>query len=149
MKNMLAKILRISDSIAKPKAAYAHCDIPCGVYETDSMKWDAETVFALTDRMLKLEKPADDKAKLQYKNTIARMIEIKEKHAQRCKEQILILWTDYFRPEHFQTHPELTDKIQKAAKQCSTVKREVSLEQAQKLKDMVAEIAKIFAETKK
>lgn len=151
MKKIINLILNASDIFVKPKTAYAHCDIPCGIYETDSAKWDAETVFVLTDKILNLQKPSgeDMKAKIAYKNSLIRMIQVKEKHAQQCKEQLLILWTDYFKPEHFQKHTDLSEKILKAAKQCSVVKRDVNLEQAQKLKEMVAEIAKIFAETKK
>ncbi len=150
MKDIIGWILRKTELVSRPRTAYAHCDIPCGIYETDSMKWDAETVHALTEKILKLEKPKDDdKAKLQFKNTLIRMVEIKERHAQHCKEQILILWTDYFKPEHFRKYPDLTEKTLNAAKQCSIVKREVNIEAAKKLKEMVAEIAGIFAETKK
>ncbi len=151
MKSIISKILRATDFIFKPKTAYAHCDIPCGVYEPDSAKWAAETVHALTEKLLALEMPAglDKKAVMNYTNTASRMVKVKEKFAEICKKELLILWTDYFRPEHFQKHPDLTEKIHKATKQCSIVKREVNLEAAQKLKDMVDEIAKIFLETKK
>ncbi len=151
MKKILSRIIQKTDIFFKPKVAYAHCDIPCGIYETDSMTWDAQTAHVLTEKILGLEKPKteDQKLKLAYKNNLIRMIFTKERHAQRCKEQLLILWTDYFKPEHFQKYPELTDRMLKATKQCSTVKREVNLEATQKLKEMVAEIARIFAETKK
>lgn len=151
MKAVIGKLLRAFDYVSKPKAAYAHCDIPCGVYETDSATHAAQTVYVLTEKLSKLEPPkqGDEKSRLAYVHTAARMTEIKEKFAQICKQELLILWTDYFKPEHLQKYPNLHDAIWKATKQCSTVKREVSLEAAQKLKDMVAEIARIFAETKK
>lgn len=151
MKSIIGKILRATDLISKPKTAHAHCDIPCGVYEPDSAKWAAETVHALTEKLLALEQPkeGDAKARIAYVNTASRMAEIKEKFAEICKKELLILWTDYFKPEHFQKHPDLTEKIHKATKQCSVVKREVNLEAAKKLREMVDEIAKIFWDTKK
>lgn len=145
----IAKLLRIVDMASKPKTAHAHCDIPCGVYEADSATHAAQTVYVLTEKLLKLEPPKDEKARLAYAHTVSRIAGIKEKFAQVCKQEILILWTDYFKPEHLQKYPGLHDTIWKAAKQCSAVKREISLEAAQKLKDMVAEIAIVFAATKK
>ncbi|MBI2141947.1 superoxide dismutase, Ni [Candidatus Woesearchaeota archaeon] len=151
MKRAIGVVLRALDLISKPKVAYAHCDIPCGVYETDSAAHAAQTVYALTEKLLKLELlgHGDEKSRLAYVHTAARMTEVKEKFAQICKQELLILWTDYFKPEHMQKYPNLHDTFWKAAKQCSTAKREVNLESAQKLKDMVAEVARIFAETKK
>ena len=146
---IVSALLRTLDKISKPMAAYAHCDIPCGIYETDTSTHAAHTVYVLTEKIMKLEKPEDEKGKKDYMNTMTRMVGVKEEHAQLCKEQLLILWTDYFKAEHLAKYPKLHDTFWMATKQCSTVKREINLEAAQKLKDMVADIAKIFAETKK
>ena len=121
------------------KTAYAHCDIPCGVYETDSMKHAVETIKSMTDK-IKIEKDA---------HSIARMTLVKEEYAQICKEEILILWTDWFKEEHLEKYTDLHDKIWKAAKLCSTVKREVNSDAVAELEKAVNEVAEIFAETKK
>lgn len=132
-----------------PKA-HAHCDIPCGVYETDSALWAVETCKKLAEKLLALEAPApgNKQAAVEYQNTVARAVMVKEEYAQICKEQLLILWTDYFKPEHLAKWPDLHEKIWKAAKQCSVVKRTVSLEEVAKLHAMVQEIADIFRATK-
>lgn len=139
----------------KLKKAYAHCDIPCGVYEADSALWAVETCQKLVEKLLALEEPADlrqgqgDKqAAMEYQNTVTRAVLVKEQYAQICKEQILILWTDYFKPEHLAKWPDLHEKIWKAAKQCSIVKRTVSLEEVAKLRGFVVEIAEIFKASK-
>ena len=139
------------DSIKAPRVAHAHCDIPCGVYETDSMKWAVETCKKLVAKMNDLQIPAhDDKEHmLDFHNTMIRAVQTKEEFAQICKEQILILWTDYFKPEHAAKWPELHEKIWTATKQCSIVKRTVSMAEVEKLEKMVGEIAEIFAATKK
>lgn len=131
--------------------AHAHCDVPCGVYEPDSMTWAAETCLKLTEKLLGLEppKPNDKQALLEYHNTVARAVAVKEDYAQICKKEMLVLWTDYFKPEHTGKWPELHDKVWKATKQCSVVKRSVSVDECKKLQTMVAEIADIFRATKK
>ena len=146
----IAYLLARADDVFSPRTAHAHCDIPCGVYEPDSMTWAAETVYKMAEKLLALQPPkeGDMKGRLEFVNTAARMVEIKEKFAHKCKEEILILWTDYFKPEHLDRFPELHEKVWKATKQCSTVKRGVSLEEAAKLKEMVAEIAEVFRKSK-
>jgi nickel superoxide dismutase len=118
------------------KSVYAHCDVPCGIYETDTMRHAADTCLKMIEKM----DGADQ-------NNYIRMVMTKEKHAQLCKDQIYVLWSDYFKPEHLQAHPDLHDTLWQAAKQCSKVKQTVSREECQKLIDQVAAIAKIFEES--
>lgn len=143
--------MRLLGQISPPRKVYAHCDIPCGVYEPDSMMWAVETCEKLVAKLLDLHEPdsKDKHASVEHRNTIIRAVMVKEEYAQICKDQILILWTDYFKPEHLASFPDLHEKIWKATKQCSVVKRGVSLEEVKKLREMCAEIANIFRETKK
>lgn len=129
----------------------AHCDVPCGVYEPDSMAWAAETCFKLAEKIEGLELPdsSNKHEVLEFHNTVSRAVATKEEYAQICKAQVLILWTDYFKPEHLEKWPNLHEMVWKITKQCSTVKRSVSKAEAQKLKDMVTELANIFRESKK
>jgi len=133
------------------KNASAHCDVPCGVYEPDSMVWAAETCLKLASKMEALELPPSNDAAhtLDFHNTVTRAVSVKEEYAQICKKEALILWTDYFKPEHFDRWPDLSQKVHALTKQCSVVKRTVSSEEAQKLKDLASELADIFHETKK
>lgn len=132
------------------KKAYAHCDVPCGVYETDSALWAVLTCQKMVEKMQALQMPvaSDKQALLEYQNTVVRSVSVKEEYAQICKEQLLILWTDYFKPEHLAKWPDLHGKFWNAAKQCSVVKRTVSLEEVAKLRAQVAEIAEIFKASK-
>jgi nickel superoxide dismutase len=145
-----SNILRFLDTLSPPRPVHAHCDVPCGVYETDSALWAVETCQKLVEKLLALEAPpaGNKQAVLEYQNTVTRAILVKEEYAQICKTQILILWTDYFKPEHLTKRSDLHEKIWKAAKQCSVVKRTVSLEEVAKLRAMAQEIAEIFHATK-
>jgi len=147
----MSRVTRFFDKIIRPSVVYAHCDIPCGFYETDTMSHAAETVRIMVEKILTLQlpPPLDKQKTLEFQNTLTRMVEVKEKHAQLCKEQILILWTDYFKEEHLAKFPDLHTHIWKATKLCSQAKRNVSMDIVMQLKGAVETISEIFAETKK
>lgn len=128
----------------------AHCDGPCGVYDPASARIAAEAARSMTKKILALDVPdASDKAAMAaYHNTLARYIAIKEQQAHLAKEELLVLWTDFFKPPHLEAHPDIHDKFWKAAKLCSSVKVEVSLEHAQELMDAIKDIHEVFWGTK-
>jgi nickel superoxide dismutase len=130
--------------------AEAHCDAPCGVYDPASARISAEAVLSMTKKILDLKAPdgGDAKATANFHNTLTRYIVVKEEQAQIAKDELLILWTDYFKPVHLEKYPNLHDTFWKAAKLCSAVKVEVSLEHATELMDAIKEIHGIFWATK-
>ena len=123
--------------------AYAHCDVPCGIYDPKAAQTAAATVKKMVEKMIALEKPANGEKieLLNYKNTLTRCILVKEEHARICKEELLILWTDFFKPEHLEKYPNLHETFWKATKLCSKNKQEVNIESAELLIGAVDEIA--------
>lgn len=130
--------------------AEAHCDAPCGIYDPSSARIAAEAALSMTKKILDLKAPdsSDGKATAAYQNTLTRYIVVKEEQAHIAKEELLILWTDYFKPVHLEKYPNLHEIFWKAAKLCSAVKVEVSLEHATELMDAIKEIHGIFWATK-
>jgi nickel superoxide dismutase len=128
--------------------AYAHCDIPCGVYDPASALISARAIHALVGKIKALPTKGTAEELINADSNFMRMVLVKEREAQRCKEELLILWTDHFKPEHLKTYPDLHDKIWQATKQCSIVKRSVSEPEAKKLLDMVTGVADMFNRTK-
>ena len=128
------------------ETAEAHCDGPCGGYDPSSARIGAEAALSMTKKILDLKVPdsLDAKAMAAYLNTMSRYVTIKEEQAQVAKTELLILWTDYFKPAHLEKFPNLHDTFWKAAKLCSSVKVEVSLEHATELMDAIKEIHGIF-----
>ena len=128
----------------------AHCDGPCGVYDPSSARIAAEAVLSMTKKILDLQPPGstDPQAVASYNNTLSRYIAIKEEQAQVAKAELLILWTDYFKPPHLAAIPDLHDKFWKAAKLCSACKVEVSLQHANELMAAIKEIHELFWKTK-
>jgi nickel superoxide dismutase len=121
--------------------AWAHCDIPCGIYDPTPAKIAAKTVQRMVMQIQELM-PKNDI------HGIVRRISVKEQHAQICKSELQILWSDFFKSEHLQKYPDLHEKFWKALKLCSKNKQEVNLESANELVKLVDEIAKIFYEAK-
>ena len=130
--------------------AEAHCDAPCGIYDPASARIAAEAALSMTKKILDLKAPddGDAKATAAYHNTLTRYIVVKEEQAHEAKEHLLVLWTDYFKPIHLEKYPNLHDTFWKAAKLCSAVKVEVSLEHATELMDAIKEIHGIFWSSK-
>ncbi|NEO27937.1 MAG: superoxide dismutase, Ni [Kamptonema sp. SIO4C4] len=128
----------------------AHCDGPCGVYDPSSARIAAEAVVSMTKKLLDLEVPSpnDKDAVVKYHNTFSRYVQIKEEQAQITKDELLILWTDYFKPVHLEKYPDLHDTFWKAAKLCSASKVEVNLEHANDLLAAVEKIHNMFWESK-
>lgn len=128
----------------------AHCDGPCGVYDPASARIAAEAVVSMTKKIQALEPPALDnpEAMVAYLNTIARFVQIKEEQAHLAKEEILVLWTDYFKPAHLEKYPNLHELVWSATKLCSKAKHEVNLQAAEDLMDHIKQIHDIFWETK-
>ena len=87
-------------------------------------------------------------ATVSDRNAFVRAVWTKEEHARKCKEELLILWTDFFKPEHLKMFPKLHETFWKAAKLCSQNKQEVNMKAAQELKGAVDEIAKMFAKAR-
>ena len=83
-----------------------------------------------------------------YNNTFSRFVAIKEEQAQQTKEELLILWTDYFKPEHLATFPDLHDTFWKAAKLCSACKVSIDQGKAEELMQAVEKIHKMFWQSK-
>ncbi|MCA9348837.1 superoxide dismutase, Ni [Candidatus Saccharibacteria bacterium] len=126
------------------KKVYAHCDVPCGIYETDTMRHAADTCRRMVEKIEELGEDTD----LEHRNQFVRAVVVKEEHAQKCKDQLYLLWSDYFKPEHLADFPNLHDLFWRATKQCGKVKQTVSLEVCDELIKLVAEVASVFAQTK-
>lgn len=139
-KNAIAKF---AASLPAPEVS-AHCDGPCGVYDPASARIAAEAVLSMTKKLIDLGVPSD----LAGQNTQSRYIAIKEEQAHLAKTELLVLWTDYFKPPHVAQYPDLHDKFWNAAKLCSAVKVEVNLEKAQALMAAIEDIHNIFWATK-
>jgi nickel superoxide dismutase len=128
---------KLTDKIVKP--VYAHCDLPCGVYDPAQARIEAQSVLEIMKKYPNLDHEEDR----------WRAVFIKEQRAELVKHHIWVLWTDYFKPEHAEANPELHELVWKTAKQAGNCKKTVDPAEGEKLLEMIDQIAAIFAETKK
>lgn len=135
MSNIISSLLL---KFLPTKTAYAHCDLPCGVYDPAQARIEAESVHEIMKKYAGLH---EDEQKW-------RAIFIKEQRADLVKHHLWVLWTDYFKPEHLEKFPQLHDLFWKATKQAGQTKKTVDPAEGQKLLDMIDEIADIFKQTK-
>ena len=132
------------------ETAEAHCDGPCGIYDPASARIAAEAALSMTKKILALTPPSGDDAKAvaAYHNTVSRYVAIKEEQAHLAKSELLVLWTDYFKPVHLEAYPDLHTRFWDAAKLCSAVKVEVNLGHAEELMAAIKGIHEVFWATK-
>ena len=121
--------------------AYAHCDLPCGVYDPAQAKIEAESVKAICE---KYQANADPEFR-------TRALIIKEARAELVKHHLWVLWTDYFKPPHFEKYPQLNELFNSATKLAGAggTKGTTDVAVADDLLVKIDEIAEIFWETKK
>ena len=119
----------------------AHCDLPCGVYDPAQARIEAESIKMIIQK-------ASENADADFRT---RAVLIKEQRAELVKHHLWVLWTDYFKPPHFEKYPELHALFNEATKLAgaSGAKSTMDADVAQKLLDKIAEIDTIFWETKK
>jgi nickel superoxide dismutase len=134
-----SRLLALLDRLSPPRTASAHCDLPCGVYDPAQARIEAESVKACMDKF-----NASDDAVFRE-----RAVLIKEERADLVKHHLWVLWTDYFKPEHLEAHPQLHDLFWKATKAAGEAKKTNEAAVAQRLLENIGEIDRIFWETKK
>ncbi|MBI2600410.1 superoxide dismutase, Ni [Candidatus Daviesbacteria bacterium] len=142
----MSKILNTLYKLLPVTPVFAHCDIPCGIYDPHAAQLAAKTVLTMVQKINQLPR---ENPEVSDRNNFVRMVKVKEEHAETCKREVLILWTDYFKAEHLEKFPDLHDLVWKTTKLCSENKRGVDALKAQELVDAVDKIAQAFEDSKK
>lgn len=119
------------------KPVYAHCDLPCGVYDPLQAQIEAASIAKIMEKYAGLSD--EDKT---------RAILIKEQRAELVKHHLWVLWTDYFKPEHLDKHADLHDLFWRATKKAGETKKSVDPAVGQELLDLIKEIDTVFKTTK-
>ena len=149
--SVLYSLLKFIDKLLPVKEVYAHCDIPCGIYDPHLAQMAAHTIIRMVNLINELPKPsanATPEERQTFVNKLARYTAVKEQHAELCKHETRILWGDYFKPEHVKEYPELHELVWKVMKLGSKARQEINLETSKELLETVEKIAEIFWKTK-
>ena len=121
---------RLIRLLAPSTTVRAHCDLPCGVYDPEQARIEAESCYRIIEKYAANEDPTFR----------TRAIAIKEKQADLVKHHLDVLWHDYFKPEHVEKVPNLHELFWNATKAASKVKASVDPADGQKLLDLIDEV---------
>ena len=134
---IVARLLRAADAVRAPRPVFAHCDIPCGIYDPELARIEAESAL----RAIEKYHDSDDEV------FRTRCIVIKEQRTDIAKHHISILWSDYFKPPHLEQFPDLHDLAWRTLKQCTKVKASVDAEDARELLRLIDQIDEAWKAT--
>ena len=140
---MLNKLVSLVKNRFPAEEVHAHCDGPCGVYDPAQARVHAEAVVSMTKKIKGL-----DLSDMAAHNTFARYVQIKEEEAEATKHDVLVLWTDFFKPQHLDQFPDLHEVFWMTTKLCSKCKHEVNEDAANELMDHVEKIHNMFWQAK-
>ncbi|MGA8709793.1 MAG: superoxide dismutase, Ni [Thermoplasmata archaeon] len=143
--------LRARDAVIPPATAYAHCDIPCGIYDPHEAQIAALTVLRMDQLIGELAAPAMDakpEDRAAYVSKMSRYTAVKEQHSEKVKAEVRVIWGDYFTPDHAKQFPQTHELVWKILKQASRTRQGTALADAQELLKLVQEFAELFWQTK-
>jgi nickel superoxide dismutase len=143
--------LGIVDAVRPSRVVFAHCDIPCGIYDPHEAQIAALTVVRMTQLIGELPKPgagAKPEEVEAYQAKLARYVVVKETHSERVKAELRVLWGDYFTPDHLKQYPTLHETFWTAMKAASKARQGTNPADALELSKKVQEIAEIFWKSK-
>ena len=131
----------LSRLLTPKTVVHAHCDLPCGVYDPAQARIEAESIKMIIQKV-------GENSDADFRT---RAILIKEQRAELVKHHLWVLWTDYFKPPHFEKYPQLHQLVNEATKLAGATgtKGELDEAKADELLAKIDEIAEIFWETKK
>ena len=142
---MMYQLISVLDRKLGFERAAAHCDIPCAIYDPAPAQIAALTVLRMVD-LIEQNADSDETARL---NSMARYIASKEEHGIKVKEEIRVIWGDYFKSPHFEQFPEIHTLSHEIMMLASKSKQHVNRDMALQLIDRVNRFAEIFWATKK
>ena len=127
----------VSRLLAPKAVAHAHCDLPCGVYDPEQARIEAESCYRIIEKYAANEDPTFR----------TRAIAIKEKQADLVKHHLDVLWHDYFKPEHLEAVPNLHELFWNATKAASKAKASVDPADGKALLTAIDEIDAAWKKT--
>ena len=137
--SIVSRLTALLDARTTALSVYAHCDLPCGVYDPAQARIEAQSVKATMEKY-----NASSDPDFKVRATI-----IKEERCELVKHHLWVLWTDYFKVEHLKQFPHLHDLFWMATKSAGDAKKTNDVVVADRLLSEIDAIAEIFWATKK
>ncbi len=143
---MIYKVLQSLDKRYSFPQAEAHCDVPCGIYDPSTAQIAALTVIRMLDQIKELADQGTltiaDQAKL------SRLVSQKEEHAEAVKQEVRIIWGDYFKQPQFDQVPGVHELVHNVMLTGSKCRQNIDQENGLALLKLVNQFAEAFWKTK-
>ena len=134
------------------RIAYAHCDIPCGIYDPHQAQVAVHTIIRM-NQLLAEVKPVrqaqgkrDDETLAEH--DIARITHVKEEHGHLLEDELGTLQNDYFKEEHYKKFANLKNLLEKATMLSVKTRQNIDMDSAKELLETVMQISEIFYKSK-
>ncbi len=125
---------------------FAHCDIPCRIYDPVCAQIAGLTVVRLLSLMANIS--ASKKISVENKHEISRLTAEKEEQASLVKSEIATIWGDYFKKNHLEQHPEIHDVSHSIMAKASACKQSLTIDHGLELVELLNDFAEIFWSSK-
>ncbi|MEM9631477.1 MAG: superoxide dismutase, Ni [Pseudomonadota bacterium] len=142
---MINRLADAIDQLIGVETVDAHCDIPCKIYDPALALVAALSVVRLTDILLETAEKPDS---IERTNTLVRCTAAKEAEAAKVKEEIVVIWGDYFKAPQIEAHPDIHILVHDIMMSASRCKQGVLRAEAEALVEKVNAFAEIFWQTK-
>ncbi|VAW85221.1 Nickel-dependent superoxide dismutase [hydrothermal vent metagenome] len=143
---MLHSILSVIDKKISLPDVSAHCDIPCKIYDPSTAQIAVLTMIRITDLVEELN--AKGSLTIKDQAQLIRLINEKEAHGVKVKEEIRVIWGDYFKQPQFDQVPGVHELVHSIMLQASKAKQSVDRADGVALLGLVNKFTEAFWLTK-
>ena len=127
------------------QVAEAHCDIPCKIYDPAISQVATLSVIRLIDLLHEIDESDNSLKSIAHRS---RLVIEKEAQAKIVKNEVNIIWGDYFKEPQIESHPNVHTLVHEIMMTASKCKQDIVRENAEGLLKKVNEFATIFWSTK-
>ena len=143
---MITNLLNAYDKKFVIPSAAAHCDIPCKIYDPIIAQVACLSVLRLIDLIQELSDGPQLTA-AEY-SQLSRLTREKEIHANKVKEEIRVIWGDYFKAPQLEQFPNTHALVHEIMLAASACKQHIVRVKAEQLLSLVNEFADSFWRSK-
>ena len=139
---MIFNVLNKINNILPFEKVYAHCDIPCKIYDPINAQISVLTMIRIIDLIEELESKTE--LNLDDRSQFTRLIAQKEEHGLKVKEEVRVIWGDYIKKDQIEQFPEIHDLTHSIMLNASKAKQQVNRKITIELLEKINRFAEIF-----
>lgn len=143
---MFYSILNYIDEKLPFDEVSAHCDIPCKIYDPISAQLCVLTMIRMVDLLEELNSGVA--LTMNQQATFNRLVNEKEQHGRQLKDEIRVIWGDYFKQPQFDAFPEIHELTHEIMLKASFAKQHIDRAATVELLGKVNRFAEIFWQSK-